>query len=235
MADVLTGPAQALHRSRTLRAAQPQAGERRREPGRTACATSGCGCGGALLDVLIEHRPRLVMLAASFVGCGSRAEDVVHDVFVKLVAFPNQDAIRQPVAYVTRMVRNAAMDACDRQTLESTWHADAEDGLDVASSDPGPEAVLATRDALRHAFDALAQLPERTRAAFEFVRLREETLQDTARALNVSQTLVHFMVRDAAKHCADCVDCVHPGVGQESSGAARAAGLRRPGSPRIAR
>jgi RNA polymerase sigma-70 factor (ECF subfamily) len=219
-----------LHRGRTPRAFPPQTGKRRREPGQTADAAGGCG--GALLDVLIGHRPSLVTLAASFVGCGSRAEDVVHDVFVKLVAFPNQDAIRQPVAYVTRMVRNAAMDACDRETLESAWQADAEDGLDIASSDPGPEAALATRDALRHAFAALAQLPERTRAAFEFVRLREETLQDTARVLNVSQTLVHFMVRDAAKHCADCV---HPGIGQDSSGVARAAGLRRPGSPRIAR
>jgi RNA polymerase sigma factor (sigma-70 family) len=230
MADVLAGPAQALHRGRTLRVAQPQTGERRWGPGRTCCAAGGCG--GALLDVLIEHRHMLVTLAASFVGCGSRAEDVVHDVFVRLMAFPNQHAIRQPVAYVTRMVRNAAMDVCDRETLESTWHADAKDGLDVASSEPGPEAALATRDELRHAFDALAQLPERTRAAFEFVRLREETLQDTARVLNVSQTLVHFMVRDAAKYCADCV---HPGIGQDSSGVARAAGLRRPGSPRIAR
>jgi DNA-directed RNA polymerase specialized sigma24 family protein len=196
MADGLAGPAQVLHRGRTPRASLPQTGKRRREPGQTADAAGGCG--GALLDVLIGHRPSLVTLAASFVGCGSRAEDVVHDVFVKLV---------------TRMVRNAAMDACDRETLESAWQADAEDGLDIASSDPGPEAALATRDALRHAFDALAQLPERTRAAFEFVRLREETLQDTARALNVSQTLVHFMVRDAAKHCADCV---RPGTGQKN-------------------
>jgi len=174
-----------------------------------------------LLDVLIEHRHRLVTLAASLIGCGSRAEDVVHDLFVKLAAFPNQEAIRQPVAYVTRMVRNAAMDACDRQTLENTWHAGPEDGLDVASSDPGPEAALATRDALRQALDALAQLPERTRAAFELVRLREETLQDTARALNVSPTLVHFMVRDAVKHCADCVRPrgvpVYPGAGLSGS------------------
>ena len=50
--------------------------------------------------------------------------------------------------------------------------------------------------------------------AFEFVRLREETLQDTARALNVSQTLVHFMGRDAVKHC---TDCVRPGIGQKNS------------------
>jgi RNA polymerase sigma-70 factor (ECF subfamily) len=216
MADVLAGREQVLKRDRTRRVAEPQAGAARRASGRTACV-AGCD-GGALLDALIEHRPMLVTLAASFVGCGSHAEDVVHDVFVRLAAFPNQDAIRQPVAYVTRMVRNAAMDACDRQALENTWHAGEGDGLDLASADPGPEAAFATRDALRHVFDALAQLPERTRTAFELVRLREETLQDTARALNVSQTLVHFMVRDAAKHCAACV---HPGIDRAGSGCVR--------------
>jgi RNA polymerase sigma factor (sigma-70 family) len=163
------------------------------------------GAHGLLLDVLIENRKLLVNLARSFVDCRSRAEDVVHDVFVKLTAFPNQDDIRQPLAYVTRIVRNASIDACRRQALENTWHACEEDGLEVPSSEPGPESALATRNALQHAFDALAELPERTRVAFERVRLAEETLQETARALNVSQTLVHFMVRDAAKHCADCV------------------------------
>ncbi|MDI9690636.1 hypothetical protein QM326_39320, partial [Burkholderia cenocepacia] len=32
------------------------------------------------------------------------------------------------------------------------------------------------------------------------------------RALNVSQTLVHFMVRDAERHCAECLDACHRGV-----------------------
>jgi RNA polymerase sigma-70 factor (ECF subfamily) len=175
--------------------ASPRVADARRQP----------GCEGSLLDVLIENRRSLIHLARSFVGCASRAEDVVHDVFVKLTGFQNQDDVRQPLAYVARMVRNASIDACRRQNLENTWHACEEDGLDVPSPEPTPESALVTRDTLRHAFDALAQLPERTRSAFERVRLREETLQETARALNVSQTLVHFMVRDAAKHCEACM------------------------------
>jgi DNA-directed RNA polymerase specialized sigma24 family protein len=77
---------------------------------------------GALLDVLVAHRAMLVNVARGFVGCASRAEDVVHDVFVKLVEFPNQDAVRQPVAYVTRMVRNASIDALRRQSFEHPSH-----------------------------------------------------------------------------------------------------------------
>lgn len=167
---------------------------------------------GALLDVLIAHRAMLVNVARGFVGCASRAEDVVHDVFVKLVEFPNQDAVRQPVAYVTRMVRNASIDACRRQSLENVYHTEEDDGFDVPSPEPTPEAALMTRDTLRRVWAALDDLPARSRAAFEMVRLREETLQTAARALNVSQTLVHFMVRDAERHCAECLDACHRGV-----------------------
>ena len=163
---------------------------------------------GALLDVLIANRPMLVDLARGVVGCASLAEDVVHDVFIKLVDFPNQDAVRQPVAYVTRMVRNASIDEFRRQNLEDTYHAEEGDGLQV----PSPEATLLARDTLRHVYHALEQLPPRSRAAFEMVRLREETLQSTARALDVSQTLVHCMVRDAEKHCADCLDAGNRGA-----------------------
>ena len=159
-----------------------------------------------LLEVAIANRPMLVNFARGFVGCASRAEDVVHDVFIQLMDLPDQDAVRRPICYVTRMVRNASIDACRRQSLENTYHADEDDGLDVPSHELTPEAKVQARDTLRRVFDALAQLPARSRTAFEMVRLSDETLQSTARALNVSQTLVHFMVRDAEKHCADCLD-----------------------------
>src|SRR5689334_16255477 len=86
-------------------------------------ATEQRRCEGLLLDVLIENRRSLIQLARSFGGCSSRAEDVVHDVFIKLTGFSNQDDVRQPLAYVARMVRNASIDACRRQSLENTWHA----------------------------------------------------------------------------------------------------------------
>jgi RNA polymerase sigma-70 factor (ECF subfamily) len=166
---------------------------------------------GTLLDVLIDHRPALVEVAHQLIGCANLAEDVVHDVFIKLVDFRQQDAVRQPVAYVTRMVHNAALDVCRRQSQERggehTCCADADD-----LHAPSLEAALVARDALKHVCNALEQLPPRSRTAFEMVRVREETLQSTARALNVSQTQVHFMVREAEKYCAECLDASDRGV-----------------------
>ncbi|WP_321849636.1 RNA polymerase factor sigma-70 [Burkholderia diffusa] len=206
MAEVLERPAAAT--------ANPFLGsypDRPSRPAPRARRTAEPHAQGALLDVLISHRAMLVNVARGFVGCASRAEDVVHDVFVKLVEFPNQDAVRQPVAYVTRMVRNASIDACRRQSLENVYHTEEDDGFDVPSPEPTPEAALMTRDTLRRVWAALDDLPARSRAAFEMVRLREETLQTAARALNVSQTLVHFMVRDAERHCAECLDACYRG------------------------
>ncbi|MGU7769227.1 RNA polymerase factor sigma-70 [Burkholderia sp. MR1-5-21] len=207
MAEVLERPVAAT--AKPFRGSHPDlpAGPARRTHGAAVPSAQG-----ALLDVLIAHRAMLVNIARGFVGCASRAEDVVHDVFVKLVDFPNQDAVRQPVAYVTRIVRNASIDACRRQSLENVYHAEEDDGYDVPSPEPTPEAALMTRDALRRVSAALDDLPARSRAAFEMVRLRDETLQSAARALNVSQTLVHFMVRDAERHCAECLDACHRGV-----------------------
>ncbi|SAK43700.1 extracytoplasmic-function sigma-70 factor [Caballeronia hypogeia] len=169
------------------------------EPQRTSAAPD-------LLELAIANRQMLVNMARGVVGCASRAEDVVHDVFVNLIDLPQHDGVRQPMGYLARMVRNASIDACRRQNLENTYRADEEDGLDVPSQESTPEACVQARDTLRRVCDALAQLLERSRTAFEMVRVREETLQSTARALNVSQTLVHFMVRDAEQHCAACLD-----------------------------
>ena len=66
--------------------------------------------------------------------------------------------MRQPVAYVTRMVRNASIDACRRQSLENVYHTEEDDGFDVPSPEPTPEAALLTRDTLRRVWAALDDL-----------------------------------------------------------------------------
>jgi RNA polymerase sigma-70 factor (ECF subfamily) len=49
----------------------------------------------------------------------------------------------------------------------------------------------------------MAQLPERTRIAFEMHRLGGCTLQQVANHLGISIGLVHQLVRTALTHCAE--------------------------------
>ena len=57
------------------------------------------------------------------------------------------------------------------------------------------------RDLLQQVSQVLDCFPQRTRKAFEMVRIDEHSLKDAAAELGVSQTLVHFMVREVTEHC----------------------------------
>jgi RNA polymerase sigma factor (sigma-70 family) len=75
-----------------------------------------------------QHGPALLAYACSFVADGAIAEDVVHQVFMKLLqgraSFPDA-----PLGYLYRAVRNAALNVRrngrrDRQVdLDSAWFA----------------------------------------------------------------------------------------------------------------
>ena len=56
---------------------------------------------------LSEHGPRLVLLARQWVGSHADAEDVCQEAFIRF--WPHRYRVRDPLAYLYRCVRNAAM------------------------------------------------------------------------------------------------------------------------------
>jgi RNA polymerase sigma-70 factor, ECF subfamily len=118
-----------------------------------------------------QHGPALVAYACTFVTDGAAAEDVVHQVFLRLlsteVAMPDV-----PVAYVYRAVRNAALNA-RRSGLRNT-------PLDPESSifehrGGNREAALALQK-------VLAELPEEQREAVVMRVWSGLTLEEVAAA-----------------------------------------------------
>ena len=168
--------------------------------------------------VLIANRHLLVNVANAVTGCRCRAEDVVHDVFIKVSEAAPLESLRQPLAYLIRMVRNLAIDHYRRRTFECYHYIDEENGFEVPSPYAGPEATAMHRDLLQQVSNVLATFPPRTRKAFEMVRIDEHSLKDTAAELGVSQTLVHFMVRDVTEQCQSCVLGMAPPQRAEKDG-----------------
>ena len=177
------------------------------------------GASGSDLEAaLVGNRSFLVGVAHAITGCRWRAEDVVQDVFIKVSESSPVEALRQPLAYLIRMVRNLAIDHYRRRAFECCHYVDEENGFDVPSPYAGPEATVMHRDLLRQVSAVLATFPQRTRKAFEMVRLDELSLKDAAAQLGVSQTLVHFMVRDVTEKCQACVLGRLPSPTQEGRG-----------------
>jgi len=166
------------------------------------------------LDIFLAHRAALVDYATPIVGDRMRAEDVVQEAYIRFrAAGASQSAGRgivQPVGYLYRIVRNLALDWARRLKLEG-GRADAGAALaELPSPAPSPERTALYRDELRQVAAALAELPARTRTAFELHRLGGRTLHQVAGELGISVGLAHRLVHDAITHCAERLGALDP-------------------------
>lgn len=162
------------------------------------------------IEVYLEYRAALIDYAAPIVGCRARAEDVVQDAFLRYSAREAPPAsadmvtwqpIAHPVSYLYRIVRNLALDWVRRSaTLGDT----ADDAVLARLPAPTatPEQTALDRDRLRLLAEALAELPERTRIAFDMHRIEGCSLQEVADRLGVSVVRAHQLVKDALRHAA---------------------------------
>ncbi|MDD0843583.1 sigma-70 family RNA polymerase sigma factor [Pseudomonas sp. Gutcm_11s] len=147
------------------------------------------------------HRRVLIDAAQSVLGCRARAEDVVHDAFLKLWESGDRHAIEDPLRYLFRMVRNLSIDRLRRHALEGRYSADDELLDELPAPQSGPEQRAIGQLEWQRLQLALGELPERTRTVFTMSQLEGYSQREVASHLSASPTLVHFLLRDALSHC----------------------------------
>ncbi|WP_020186162.1 sigma-70 family RNA polymerase sigma factor [Methylopila sp. 73B] len=135
------------------------------------------------------------------------AADITQDTFVRVLATPPAETAEthNPRAYLHRVAHNLGVNHRRRERLLETTSLDADDAPDLVDSAPSPEASLHARQRLALTFGALAELPERTRRAFEMHRLGERTIAEIADELGLSTTRTWTLIRDAYRHLVDRV------------------------------
>lgn len=130
------------------------------------------------------------------------AADIMQDTFVRvLTAVPSDGAaVQNPKAYLYRVSRNLSINHHRRERLVEMLNLDDEAFGEIADPAPTPEKIVHDRQLLRQTEAALAELPERTRLAFELHRLGENTLAEIAQKIGVSPTRVWVLIREAYRH-----------------------------------
>jgi len=163
---------------------------------------STSACDTPLLQAFVDNRTVLVKIAARITGCRSRAEDVVQDAFFRLQSAPSiTSSFKAQLSYLFQIVRNLAIDHYRKQALEQRYCTHEDEGMNVVIAGATPQDTHMHQTTLQVVDDALGQLPQRTRYAFEMYRLHGVPQKEIARELGVSPTLVNFMIRDALVHC----------------------------------
>lgn len=152
-------------------------------------------------ELFLTHSNQLKRAALKILGNQERAEDIVQDAYLKAIEAEKTFDVKEPLAYLFQIVRNLSIDRYRRIALENNIFSDEEEGLNIPSSHGIPENIAINRQHLHIISNALNTLPDRTRRAFELYRLGGYTQREIAEKLDISTTLVNFMIHDALICC----------------------------------
>ncbi len=130
------------------------------------------------------------------------AADLTQDTFLRvLAAAPDGDMVgHNPRAYLYQVSRNLSINHARRERLANTVDLGEEAVAQLADPSPSAETVVYDRQRLKLTEMALAELPDRTRIAFELHRLGDRTISDVAAEIGLSTTRTWALIRDAYRH-----------------------------------
>lgn len=158
-----------------------------------------------LLGLYEEKRANLVRLFAARLGSRAEAEDLVQDLYLRLSGMEAVGPVDNPSALLHRIGSNLMLDRLRSQkrsgARDSDWRAintTAFAGQEVAD-EPSADEVVAGRQRLQALVEAVEDLPEKTRQAFQLHKLDGHSHVETARRMGISVSTVEKHISSALK------------------------------------
>lgn len=149
----------------------------------------------------LKQAPRLIAFARRFVDY-AEAEDVVHDVFLKIwKQYPEKIQKDGIESYLHKMVRNACYDYLKHVKVEENFLSKTLVDLKMEElkwSD-SHEGLLSYEDKLSDIYVAIEKLPPKCKQIFVKAYLEEQRHIDIAQALNISVRTVETQVYKALR------------------------------------
>src|ERR1700748_3609990 len=139
-----------------------------------------------LLDAYMSRRDDLVRFFAARLRSMTAAEDLVQDLYVRVASLEPAERVENPSAYLYRLASNLMLDRLrsDRRAgaRDASWLQTkrVEMGGEDVADEPSPEQAPSARQRLALAAKAIAELPPKTRRAFELHKLQGMTQEETA-------------------------------------------------------
>ena len=167
----------------------------------------GRGDRQAFAELFDRHHAAVVRFAARMVGDAARAEELAQDIFVSL--YRAAPRYRPTARFTTWLYRVATHHCLNELRTPARRAAPASGGSLLAAlpADPahGPEAAAEGQALAQVVRSALAELPDRERAAFTLCRFEGLSYRDIAEALEATEPAVKSLVHRATVALADAV------------------------------
>lgn len=158
-----------------------------------------------LLGLYEKKRANLVRFFAARLGSRAEAEDLVQDLYIRINGMASMGPVDNPSALLHRIGSNLMLDRLRSQkrsgTRDSDWrnvNTTVVAGHEIAD-EPTADEVVAGRQRLKALVEAVEDLPEKTRLAFQLHKLEGHSHMETARRMGISVSTVEKHISSALK------------------------------------
>jgi RNA polymerase sigma-70 factor, ECF subfamily len=182
------------------------------DPDESLVRAVGAGDSRAAEALVRRHLPRMVGLARRMLNDANEGEDVAQEVFLRV--WREAPRWKPGAAKFETWMHRVALNLCYDRLRRRREKSDPDAGLNVADHRPMPsdEWLARQRSAKVHA--ALAELPERQRAAIALVHFQELTNIAAAETLQISvEALESLLARGRRALKAALSDVAHDLMG----------------------
>jgi RNA polymerase sigma-70 factor (ECF subfamily) len=158
-------------------------------------ATAGEVSAGRFDLLYRDHAPRLRRRLQARVGSSEEANDLVHDAFARLLGAKAADGLREPAAFLNRIVRNLLIDRSRRQSARPPHLAL---GIDIDVAVPPEQGQDLELEQMRRRYRQVVDtLPPRMREVFVLHRVQGVEYQEIAERLDISVRTVEWHIAQA--------------------------------------
>lgn len=141
--------------------------------------------------------------ARRFCGSAEAADDLLHDTFLRLIAYEGWRGVSHPGAFAAGVMRNLVMDRLRRAQVVAFQTVAEMDDIGAAADLPDPEAEAIGRDELQQLREAIADLPAQCRRAFTLRKVYDLPMAVVAKELGISVSMVERHVAKGLRLCAE--------------------------------
>lgn len=132
-------------------------------------------------------------------GASTHAADLAHDTFVRLLALPDPEPLREPRAFLRTVAHGILVNHWRRQDLERAWVETL--ALLPPAMAPSPEERAIALQTLQLVDAMLQRINPKARAAFLLSQLDGLTYAKIAEQLQVSERMVKKYMAQAMFEC----------------------------------
>ena len=152
-------------------------------------------------NLIQQHRDELISYLIQRNHSPELAADILQDAYIRLVNANPSSEIKNPRAFLYKIVSHLAIDYHRSLNRQQARQADESELNNVSDSSPTLEHQLYTQEQLACLKQAVSELPPKCRQVFIMHKFRHYPYSKISQELNISEsTILKHMVK-AMKHC----------------------------------